>query len=67
MSLDIDFHIIYLIYLLSKALLYHINNFTNLSEKTLYNIYDLESVFPLTDRTQLRLSNLFTDCSLVKA
>ena len=48
-SLDIDFH---LIYLLSKALLYHIINTTGLNKKTLSppkDVYDLEGIFPLTD------------------
>ena len=38
--------------ILSKALLYHINDATGLSRKDVVatmNVYDLEGVFPLTD------------------
>ena len=48
-SFDIDF---YLIYLLSKALLYYINNAISISRKTLLlpkDVCDLEGVFLLTD------------------
>ena len=48
-SPNIDFHIYFY---LNKALLHHIDNATNLSEKTSLppkNVYDLEGVFPLTD------------------
>ena len=36
MSLDIDFHLIYLFTFSSKALLQYIDNTTGLNEKTLY-------------------------------